>query len=188
MKYIYYCLIITIFFSCKKQEVSELDSLSPLTTDEIFKTQNYNFGCLIDENVFIPKVYNGGWTGQKSIKIRIFNDSIKKIRIEAKLENKEDDYYDQRIMISFSDFKGIGKYELIDSNSYPSFVFPTFYDPTSGANNTTHHNLVPNFENNIEVSHFDETKKIIAGKFHFTVSNGSKMYSISEGRFFNSYE
>ncbi|MFK8045037.1 MAG: hypothetical protein AB8B72_06060 [Crocinitomicaceae bacterium] len=183
MKIIIYSLLILCILSCKKEEVSELDKLP-----EYSATGSYNFGCLINGEAFIAKVYNGGWTGAKMLDIRIYNDSVKKLKIIAKQEHKEDESLDQKIFISVIDFQGLGKYKLEDSLSYPSYVYPTYYEPNHNSFSSTSHHVDQSKEHSITITHFDETNKIISGWFSFSVYGANGNFTISEGRFDGRYE
>jgi hypothetical protein len=171
-------ILICFVTGCKKNNNVE-NSLDEIIPVDAYGTNDLGFKY--GDSTYIAKVYNGGWTGQKKVEIRIYNDSLKTVSIRALRELKNSDDGDSRMGLSFTGFEGLGKYQLIHDASYGAYKHRTFFSLNYPKD------LYYLFEytgNSIEITHYDKSLNELSGIFELKVVGGVKgQIHITEGRF-----
>ncbi len=160
--------------SCKKKSENPIDDLPPVTT-----TGANTFGCLVNGELFIPKVKSGP-LGALRANYDVYN-SRPFLSISAR-NNQNPGSNDILLFINASSIKQGDNYSLTKRNqdNEKSYAVYNYRGPKESYG--TDYNTNDQVTGNIKITYFD--KGVVSGTFWFNaVSDAGEKVEIREGRF-----
>ncbi len=168
-------VFIILFISCCKKQSTEMKDVLPEATMEGKKT----FGCMLNEEVFLPKNYSQGFSviGGQSL-LRVGYDGSQVFIYATKFSKNRDE---QSIYLYSNKVRKEGNYILkfLDENSGTSYL-SRLQDQTSG----TFYPISDTNQSTLHISKLDTTSRIISGTFSFNVNiNTNSVVHVHNGVF-----
>ncbi|WP_412468776.1 DUF6252 family protein [Pedobacter sp. KLB.chiD] len=167
------CLIIA-GLACKKKSENPIDDLPPVTT-----TGANTFGCLVNGELFVPKVKSGP-LGALQVNYDV-NNGRSYLSISAR-NNENSGSRDILLLIRASVIKQGENYSLTkrDQNNEKSYGIYNSRGPKESFG--TYFNTNDQVTGNIKITYFDQY--VVSGTFWFdAISDGGEKVEIREGRF-----
>lgn len=152
--------------SCKKNKLSELDKLPPIT-----QTGANTFGCLINGKAYLP----GGWDGNHS-NYRVFVDPIDS-SLGIRTYNFETSNKLQLTIGSYGLYSGISLPFTISDKTKLGLLY--IYDCYIGVNDSVYRS------GNLKITRYDLQNGIVSGEFGCIIYDSSctDTVRITNGRF-----